>query len=251
MIFIPHNQATEVLKPSEEAFDIPSALHPTQRTTILGCGLLPIRTVRSDQLDSAFFAESFVKAIAIVSLVADEVSGTGGSPGLLKRLLNQRYFVRRSAGHVDGERKTATVCNCHDLAAFAPLGLPDLEPPFLAPAKEPSMKASAGLIAPRSSKSSANARKIASKTPARVHAWNLRWQVWYGGYRSGRSFQGAPVRRIQSMPFRISRGSLGGRPRPPGLRREGGMSGSTRHHCWLVRSMNHRSDPSRLKLTYF
>jgi hypothetical protein len=241
MIFIPHNQATEVLKPSEEAFDIPSALHSAQRAAILGCGFLPIRTMRSNQLNPAFFAESLIKVIAIVGLITDEAFGLGGSPGFLKRLLDQRYFVWRSAGHVDGERNTAAVCNCHDLAALAPLCLPDLEPPFLAPAKEPSMKASAGLIVPRSSRSPASARRMASNTPARVHAWNQRWQVWYGGYRSGRSFQGAPVRRIQRMPFRISRGSLGGRPRPPGLRREGGMSGSTRHHCWLVRSMNHRS----------
>jgi hypothetical protein len=251
MIFVANNQSPEVLKPSEEALDIPSPLQPTQRTTILSDSLLSVGAMRSNQLDCMRFVEFFVEAVTVVSLVADEVFGASWSPGLLKSLLHQRHFVRRSAGHVDGERKTAAVCNCHDLAAFSPLGLPDLEPPFLAPAKEPSIKASAGLIAPRSSKSSANARRIASKTPARVHSWNLRWQVWYGGYRSGRSFQGAPVRKIQRMPFRISRGSLGGRPRPPGLRREGGISGSTRHHCWLVKSMNHRSVPSRLKLTYF
>jgi hypothetical protein len=28
--------------------------------------------------------------------------------------------MRRSAGHVHGERKTMAVCDCHDFAAFAP-----------------------------------------------------------------------------------------------------------------------------------
>jgi hypothetical protein len=32
---------------------------------------------------------------------------------------------------VSGERKTMSVCNGHDLGAFAPLGLAHARPPFL------------------------------------------------------------------------------------------------------------------------
>lgn len=57
---------------------------------------------------------------------------------------------------------------------------------------------------PRIRKSSANAFNILSITFALTQLWKYRWQVWYGGYRSGRSCHGAPVRNIQRTPFKTS-----------------------------------------------
>jgi hypothetical protein len=74
-------------------------------------------------------------------------------------------------------------------------------------------------------------------TPCRTHCWNRRWQVWYGGYRWGRSFQGAPVRNIHRIPLSTYRGSVGRRP----LGSLGGVSaliiGSIRFYCSFVMSI--------------
>jgi hypothetical protein len=57
--------------------------------------------------------------------------------------------VGRSACDANGDRKTSAVCNCHDLGPLPALGLSDAAPPFLAPAKVPSMNASLRSIFPR------------------------------------------------------------------------------------------------------
>jgi hypothetical protein len=57
--------------------------------------------------------------------------------------------MRRSTCNPTGDRKTRAVCDCHDLGPLPPLGFADAEPPFLAPAKVPSMKASRMSMPPR------------------------------------------------------------------------------------------------------
>jgi hypothetical protein len=75
------------------------------------------------------------------------------------------------------------------------------------------------------------------KTPCRTHCWNRRWHVWYGGYRWGKSFQGAPVRMIHNIPLRTLRGSLAGRPLGSLDGVDDTMMGSIRLHCSLVSSI--------------
>jgi len=151
----------------------------------------------------------------------------------------------RSTFNPNGDRKTSAVCNCHDLGPLATLGFPDFGAPFLAPLKEPSMKASLGSIPPRSYRSSARFRRTFSRVPSSTHCWKRRWQVWYGGYRSGMSFQGAPVLKIHRMPLRTSRDSRQGRPLPSARRRSFGRRDSTTSHCLSVRSMHAFSHESR------
>jgi hypothetical protein len=90
---------------------------------------------------------------------------------------------------------------------------------------------------PRSFKSFATAFRIDSIVPLRTHDWNRRWQVWYGGYRSGRSCQGAPVRRIHKIPLSTSLDSLQGLPFPSALCGNFGNNGFIISHCSSVRSM--------------
>src|SRR5262245_29520259 len=72
--------------------------------------------------------------------------------------------MRRSRRCVNGERKTSAVCNCHELHAFAPLGLSHSEPPFLATTNIPSIKHSLRSRSPRARGSSARSwRQNASK----------------------------------------------------------------------------------------
>ncbi len=114
---------------------------------------------------------------------------------------------------MNGDRKTIAVCHCHDLGPFPTFRRSNVWTPFFAPAKVASIKHSDKSILPLLRRSSANAFNSVSMTPSATHFWNQRWQVWYGGYRVGRSFHGAPVRIIQRIPLRTSRGSRGGRPR--------------------------------------
>jgi hypothetical protein len=110
--------------------------------------------------------------------------------------------------------------------------------------KLPSMKHSLKSSLPRSLTSLTNARSSFSNTPDLTHSWKRRWQVWYGGYRSGKSCQRAPVRKIHRMPFRISRSLTLGLPRPSALLVGLGSNGLTISHCSSLRSID--SLPSRV-----
>ncbi len=107
----------------------------------------------------------------------------------------------RSGGGTCGERKTRTVCHCHEHQTFAPSGAVPRTRPFFASALVPSMKHSDRSSFPRSFRSRANASRMRSYVPSRTQRWNRRWHVWYGGYRSGTSAHWAPVRQIHGIPL--------------------------------------------------
>ena len=241
MVLVANYKTPEVLKPCEESLDLPTPFVSSQGPAVLSARPASVRPVRSDQLDAPVFDQALVEGIAVVGFVTDETLRRDADPSSVEGVLYECYFVGRSVGHVDGERKTSAVCNCHDLGPLATLGLPNTSPPFFALANDPSTKVSDRSRPPFTFKSSANVERIRAKAPAFVHCWKRRWQVWYGGYRSGRSFQGAPVLSTQRIPFNTSRGSRGGRPRPPSFRLGGGIIGRIRSHWASVRSMGHRS----------
>ena len=143
------DEAAVVLQPGEEPFDLPTAQVATQRAAILGPPPA-VRAVGSDQLDPALLREPFVQAVAVVGPVPDQAVGSVLEEAVVDRLLRERDLMRRSTGNPCGDRKTMAVRNCHDLGPLAALGLPDGGPPFFAPAKEPSIKASLISIPPRS-----------------------------------------------------------------------------------------------------
>jgi hypothetical protein len=67
--------------------------------------------------------------------------------------------------------------------------------------------------APRASSRFKNVRQIFNHRPCRSHCCNRRQQVAGLGYRSGRSFHRAPVRKTQRIPSSVRRSSCQGRPR--------------------------------------
>ena len=93
------------------------------------------------------------------------------------------------------------------------------------------MKHSSTSILPRLRKSSARLCSTRDSVPSSTHRWKRRWQVWYEGNRSGRSFQRAPERKIHNIPFNTARSSQRGRPRPSTRRCTFGSSGSIKSHC--------------------
>ena len=229
------DQAPEVGEPGEEAFDLPAATIAPEFAPVLRFGLGAVAAVWGDQVD-ALGGKVGIEWVRIIRLIADQALRHRADKAGVENRLDERDLVRRSGGGTCGERKTSAVCHCHELRTFAPLGRTDGWPPFLAATKVPSMKHSDRSSPPRSRRSSANACSTLASVPSRTQAWKRRWQVWYGGYRSGRSCHGAPVRSTQSTPFSTVRVSRHGRPRPSARRGGSPITGLTTVHCSSVKS---------------
>lgn len=227
--------AAEVLEPRPQPLDLPPALVAPKLPPVLRRRLLPVRPVRRDQLDAAL-GQLRVERVGVVSLIAYQAFGLFGDKTLNESLCDKGDFMRRSRRRVDGEWKTSIVCHHHEFRAFAPLSLTDRVPPFFAVTNVPSMKHSERSTSPRSRRSSANASKTLRSVPSRDHCWRRRWQVWYGGKRSGKSCHLAPDLNIQSTPFMTSRVSLHGLPRLSSRRGGSGISGASTAHCSSVSS---------------
>lgn len=237
MIFVSNNKSPEILKPSKEPFYFPSSPITSQLPSILGFRFLSSLAMRRYHFNIALIKQSLIKAITVIRFVANQFIRCILGKATVYRRINQFHFVGRSAFNVSGDRKTRSVCNCHDLGTLAALCFANSKAPFFAGAKDPSMNASRISISPRSYRSSASSWTTRLKTPCLTHCWNRLWHVWYGGYRWGRSFQGAPVRSIHRIPLSTCRGSRGGRP----LGSLGGVNsliiGSIRFHCSFVMSI--------------
>ena len=223
------------MQPRKQSLNFPAAFVAAQHSAVLRSCFLPIRLVRRNHLD-ALRAQLCIQPVRIVSLISDQSAGPLGGKTLEQSFSDKGDFMRRSRLCVNGEWKTSRVCHRHELRAFAPLSLSHFCAPFLATMNVPSMKHSERSISPRVRKSSARASNTLRSVPSRDHCWNLRWQVWYGGKRSGKSCHLAPERSIQSTPFITSRVSLHGRPRPSSRRGGSGISGPIIDHCSSVSS---------------
>jgi hypothetical protein len=237
-------------EPCEETLDLPAAAVAAKLAAVLRGWAASSRTMGRDHLDLAR-CELAVEAVAIVRLVADEPFRRLFEEVLVEGVDDELAFMSLTTCNPSGERKTITVCHCHDLGRLAASSESNARAPFLAPAWEPSMYASVRSSLPRSRKSVAKPASTPCNVPSLTHVWYRRWQVWYGGYREGRSAHGAPVRRIQSTPLRTSRTGRNGRP-PLEVVRCNSRSGKkppTRSHCSSVRStptVDQKSLPSSI-----
>lgn len=237
--FVAIHESSEVEEPREEALDFPAALVAAEVSAVLRRDFT-VRAVRGDEVDASS-GKALVERVGVVRLVADEEARavpSAAEEAPTKKAFQERRLVGGSRRNTDGEKKTSAVDHCHDLGPLAPLGFPDAEPPFLAPANVPSTNASSGSSPPRSRRSRASACTRRSRVPSRTHDVNRRWHVAYGGYRPGMSFHGAPVRRTHITPFSTSRGDFHGRPFPSARTGSAGISGSRIAHCSSVRSIS-------------
>lgn len=233
----------KILQPGKEALDLPSVSVAPQRPAILGTRFLAVSPMRCNQF-YALLAQPFIQRITVIGSITDQFSWTLLCKTAFERAFDQSDFMRRSTFNGYGDRKTSAICHCHELCTLAPLGFSHPATPFFAMTKLPSMKHSVRSSLPRFLTSFTRARNTSSKIPAWTHSWKRRWQVWYGGYRSGKSCQRAPVRKIQRIPFRISRSLTLGLPRPSALLTGFGRSGLTIAHCSSLMSI--RSLPDRV-----
>jgi hypothetical protein len=234
------DEATGSKHPGEQPLDAPTSAVASQRSTVL-CLALPRGIVRRDHLDP-LLGELLIESITVVGAVSDQALWEFSGEPLPERVMDEACFMSLTTSNPNGDRKATAVCHCHDLGRFAAASSPNDKAPLFAPAWEPSMYASVRSSFPRSRRSSAKARRIFRRMLLSTQAWYRRWHVWYGGYRAGRSAQGAPVRKIHSTPFITSRGDRQGRPplRPGSFRSRAGIKASIACHCSSVKSMDAR-----------
>src|SRR5579864_4017813 len=168
------DDATIIMEPSEQALDFPATTVSAQGAAVLGDGSAPVPTVRRDQFHLEMLAHALIQRIAVVGFIADQSLRCFAQEAPLERGFDERGFIRRSADHVHGDRKTMAVCDCHDFAAFAAFCRADTRAPFFAELKLASMKASLKSSFPRSRRSSASVCSKRSNSPERCHCWKRR-----------------------------------------------------------------------------
>jgi hypothetical protein len=167
MALIADHETAEIAQPSEEPFDLPPTLVAAQRTPILGPGLLPVPTMRSNHLH-AEVGEFCVKEIGVVGTISNQALGQRVDESRVERGGDEAALVRRSRGGTHGERKTSAVCHCHEFRTFAPLGRTNTSAPFLATMNVASMKHSERSSLPRTLRSVAKAARMRSNSPSRT-----------------------------------------------------------------------------------
>jgi hypothetical protein len=222
MIFVTHQNPSEVLQPRKQPLNLPSPLVAAQLPPILRFRFLTIALMRCNHLDFNR-CQVRIQRVRVIRLIANQPFRFLIGEALDKSFSDKGDFMRRSRLRVDGDRKTSAVCHCHELRTLAPLGLSDFTAPFLATMNVPSMKHSLKSKSPLERRSSAKASRMRWSRSSFTHCWKRRWQVWYGGNLSGKSHQRAPERRIHSTPFKISRSGRRGLPR---VCTTGGLSNS-------------------------
>jgi hypothetical protein len=126
---VAHDQATEVTQPGKEPLDLSASLVPAQRATILRLESNAAAPRRRDHLN-AKVGQRGIEWIGIVGTIADEPSRQLGYEAGIEGRSDESHLVMRSRGGTGGERKTKTVCHCHELRPFAPLGRSHTFAPF-------------------------------------------------------------------------------------------------------------------------
>src|ERR1700722_7975389 len=174
VVFPANDGATKVMKPGEHALHFPTTLVAAQDAPVLRGGCDTHEFVGRDELHAVSFVDALIQRIAVISAVADHTFRRFGKESVVERGFDELCFMRRSAGHVHGERKTMAVCDGHDFAAFAAFCRADTRAPFFAPLKLASMNDSLRSSFPRSRKSSASFCSKRVSSPLRCQDWNRR-----------------------------------------------------------------------------
>ena len=242
MVLPSDHQSSEVAPPGKSAFDLPSSLVAAQWTPILGRRLLAIPPVRTNQLDAPS-GQSCSQRIGVSGFVVDQpiwifprtTSSRSRDRYLLQRRLDQRDFRWRRRVQVVSQRNTRAVDHHHPLRTLSAFGFSDAAPPFFAGATLPSAKVSAQSSWPCSSSCLSRARQAFSQISCASQSRSRRQQVLGEGYRSGRSFQRAPLRNTHKIPSKTGRLGIGWGP-PLGEAFGSGSNGAICTHWASVSS---------------
>ena len=205
---IPNYQASKITDSCKSAFDFPPFPVSSKFSPILGFRLFTIPFMWNNQIYFQVL-KSFSKWAAIISFISNKpcrtlLRATPCSARHLngfKRFFSQFYFRWRCRGKGASQRNTLAVDHHHPLRSFALFGFSDTNAPFFTGAKLPSMKAFSQSSIFFSSSFDRNFRHISSQTPWSSQGCNRRQHVIGLRYRSGRSCQRAPVRKIHKIQY--------------------------------------------------
>jgi hypothetical protein len=135
VVFPANDDAPKIMKPREQTLDFPAAPVTTQYAAVLRWGIASSAFVGSHQLHAEALANLHIQSVTVVRTVADQALGSFRKEASLKRGFDEPCFMRRSARHVHGDRKTMAVADRHDFAAFAAASRADSRAPFFAELK--------------------------------------------------------------------------------------------------------------------
>jgi len=165
--FPANHDAPIVMQPGKQAFDFPSSAITPKHTAILGQSSGARGSVWRNHLDAVVLHQLLIEAVTVVGAIADQPIGEVGEESFFEGGFDEFSFMRRSAGHEHGERKTMAVADRHDFAALTASSRADGRAPFFAELKLASTNASLRSSLPRSRKSSASFWSNCNSTPER------------------------------------------------------------------------------------
>ncbi|MDQ9172250.1 hypothetical protein Q8A64_18105, partial [Oxalobacteraceae bacterium R-40] len=121
------HDASEFIQPGEHAFNFPAALVASEFASILRSGPDAIALVRRDQLN-VIGCEPAIERITVVGTIPDKSPGSSHRDGFIDGSFDKGDEITASRSRVQGDWKTCSVRNCHELCTFAPLGLSHFTP---------------------------------------------------------------------------------------------------------------------------
>ncbi|MDQ9172251.1 hypothetical protein Q8A64_18540, partial [Oxalobacteraceae bacterium R-40] len=121
------HDASEFIQPGEHAFNFPAALVASEFASILRSGPDAIALVRRDQLN-VIGCEPVIERITVVGTIPDKSPGSSHRDGFIDGSFDKGDEITASRSRVQGDWKTCSVRNCHELCTFAPLGLSHFTP---------------------------------------------------------------------------------------------------------------------------
>ena len=134
--------------------------------------------MRCDHLDAIAVGQLSIQAVTVIGFVADQSCREGVEEAVSEDAFDKLAFVRRSAFDTNGKRKTVIIGESDDFRPLCRVWLgPTARPPFFAPVKEASIKASSSCSFPWACNSRASTRKMRSSLPSRTHCWKRRWRL--------------------------------------------------------------------------
>jgi hypothetical protein len=239
---IAHDEAPKMSHPGKGPFDNPSPSIAAQLPTVL-MGRPLVAAPRRDNRLNASPDQSSPQGIAVIPPIGDQPLGPLTWPPRLpgppdsnrvERLFEESNLRRGRRVQVCSPRSTRAIDQNHPLCTLAPLGFPDLGPPFLAGMKEPSAKHSSQRSFSWSLRGAKNARQSFKSTPVSSHCFSRRQHVLGLPYLRGSSLHWAPVQSIHRMPSKQRRSATRGRP-PRGDNFRWGRWTRMLCHCSLLR----------------
>ena len=168
MPLVARDKPPEVLQPREEPLDLPATAVAAELASVLGAAPT-IGAVRRDEFDAPL-GHLGVQRVAVVAAIADDPRRQPPQKPGLQRVGDERDFPGICTCDSNGERKTSSVCEGHDLGAFAFASEADAGAPFFADAKVASMNVSVKSYPPAAASSRANWWSTRASVPWRAQS---------------------------------------------------------------------------------